>query len=216
MRSVLSSQIFCSPMVKKWGGSYQSDVHHTSPLIILLLHIHSMLDRDEWGFIKGLRDANTNALVISTENVGHDSRSDSTVLRTIGKDAKFSPVYLAPSSTKAQQALSNKDHEPEQFFEFKNIRTLQRCIRRISSNHRKLPIARPYVRWDFLAGTSAQRKLAEWLLSKEEINVFVESVSRQPQNDFIIRTVLQFGLRTEALDEWCSLVQSRSCGSIEQ
>ena len=181
-----------------------------------------MLDVDQWHFLKGLRDASTNAVIISTGDCGHDKCSesysslscryfpDSTILCTVGKIPRADAIYLAPVAIKTQQALFDTHFVLKKSHELKNIRLPQRSIRRISSKHRTLSVVQPFANWDFLENTPLQKRLAKENLREEDVNALVQTVSRCPKNELVIEAILRLGHRMEALSDWCNLVQDKS------
>ena len=207
-RSAFSFQLLPSPDIKRRANSNQNNPRYRNPLIILLPRIRQLLDVDQWDFTKGLRDVNTDAIIISTEDRNRKPLpspcaccpSDSVFLGKIGKNPMSEAVCLAPIGNMTQQALFDTHRKSETSFESKNVRVLQRAIRQISPNHKALSILQPFAKWKFLEDTPIQRKLAKQELGEEEIKRTVQSVNRLPKSDFIMQKVLRMGYRTEALD----------------
>jgi hypothetical protein len=60
--------LLSSPTLKRRRICRQNATHRSNPLIILLPRVHQLLDADQWDFLEELRNANTVAVMISTED----------------------------------------------------------------------------------------------------------------------------------------------------
>jgi hypothetical protein len=106
--------------------------------------------------------------------------------------------------------LFDAQHKLEESYELENIRVLQRAIRRTSSGHRALSLLQPFTNWEFLQGSSAQKKLAKEEIGGEEIDEVVQNIGQKMEDEHIKQCTLRLGRRKEALDEWCSVLQDKS------
>ena len=67
--------LLSSPNIKQRRESLQNITNQSKPLIILLPRVHQLLDVDQWDLLERLRDAHTDAIIISTEDRGPEAPS---------------------------------------------------------------------------------------------------------------------------------------------
>lgn len=134
----------------------------------------------------------------------HSQPLESSFLSVSGKNPRTEAILLAPIQNRAQRILL--DTHQKLFYEHRNIRLLQRLIRRTFASHRNSPLVQPFAKWDFLQGLEIQ---TQKLFTKTEIcvrdlNDLVRAISRDLQEERIRESILRMCRRKDALNDWCS------------
>jgi len=134
-------------------------------------------------------------------------------LKRTERNSGMEAICMAPIGNRSQRILFDTHKKLEESYEQENTRLLQRSIRRISVEHRNLPIVQPFADWSFLEGTLTQKKLVKQELREKEVVDLVCALHRDSKEEHIKEAILRIGLREKALDDWCDSAEDEARAS---
>lgn len=108
--------------------------------------------------------------------------------------------HLLPVRTSQIRKLLDADADVER--RQRNVRYLQRCIRYKKPDGSTIPLARPYVEWDFLDKSPTDKLLVGSRLDKALAKNMIRFLNYAIDDEMIKKAVLGIGRRKQALEAW--------------
>ncbi|KAJ4286489.1 hypothetical protein N0V90_013189 [Kalmusia sp. IMI 367209] len=127
---------------------------------------------------------------------------DTKIVSSLSRRSIFRTICLAPASNLYQRKTFESSELDAKHCESKNVRRLQRWIRRSAPEFCSLPILQPFAEWKFYAGSHMQSRFTYGQTSDDLLIEVKRDINGNPDEEYIKHIILQTGNSAYELYKW--------------